>query len=203
MVFIPTPTVEINVANQGMSKGLLNEEGVQVIGNVRFDLSHHLYARGQFKNVDNGSNEAQAAVGAHTSVAGFELTGEAAYKRLMDAPVGYDNEALELTATVAHKVGPATLAISAVASPNDFGLVGRSLYVEANASLPVRKGTSLSGGVGHRSRDNATDYTSFNAGVTQTLSKNIAVDVRYYDTAENSYGRAFRNRVIAALKFKF
>lgn len=200
-----SPTVEVSVANQGVSKGVLEESGVQVVGGIRFDLGKHMYVIVQGKNVDTegAGAELKGGIGAKTVVHGVELKGEVAHKHLTDAPAGVDADAFEFTAGAKTNVGPVVVGATAVYSPNDFGATKDSLYLEGTAAVEVAKGTTISGGVGRRNRDGAKDYTAFNAGVTQELAKGVEVDVRYYDTAQNEYGRTFKDRVVAALRLKF
>ena len=47
------------------------------------------------------------------------------------------------------------------------------------------------------------DYTAFNAGITQDIVKQLAADVRVYDTASSDLGRAYKRRLVASLRAKF
>lgn len=201
---LPPPVIEIVVSNQGMDKGLLEEDGVQVVGGIRFDLGKNVYIRGSAKNVDGLSKaEADAAIGARTSVAGVALTGEVAYKRMIDPLPGADNEAVEFNASAARQLGPVHTTVSVSYSPNALGLAKKSVYVEGTGRVALDSKMTLVGSVGHAERDNAEDYTSYSVGAEYALTKNITGTVRYHDTARDELGRAYGDRVIAGVRFNF
>lgn len=205
MDMLPPPAIEIVVSNQGMDKGLLEEDGVQVIGGIRFDLSKNVYVRGSLKNVDDvsGKGEATAAVGARTTVKGVALTGEVAYKRGVDPLPGADNEAVELTASAAKQLGPVHTTVTVQYSPNALGLAKKSVWVEGAGRVALDSKMSLVGSVGHAERDNANDYTAYSVGAEYALTTNVTAGVRYYDTARDDLGRTYKDRVIAGVRFNF
>jgi uncharacterized protein (TIGR02001 family) len=59
-----------------------------------------------------------------------------------------------------------------------------SLYLEANASYALPYNFSVSAALGHQSFDDAigaTDYTTWNAGVSYAITDWASADLRYYD----------------------
>lgn len=199
----PVPVIEVVVANEGMSKGLRQTDGVQVNGNVRVNLGK-TYAGVSYKNVDSpaGEGEASAYIGVSTKLLGLDLDGRAAYKRLTDSNPTVDAESFEFTGTASRGFGPVTTKVSVTYSPDDLGGTGQSTYVEGGAALKVLSGTSVSANVGRRERDGAADYTAFNAGVSQKVGA-LTLDARYYDTAQSHFGEVYSDRVVVSARIRF
>ena len=57
-----------------------------------------------------------------------------------------------------------------------------------------------SAAIGHRWRQDAADYTSFNAGLSRPLFKNLTADVRFYSTDRSRLGENFEHRLVASIK---
>lgn len=195
----PDPGIEIVVASRGMSKGIAQTEGVQVIpkGFVQFGP---VQVGGQWKNVSSAAADGEAAafVNYTPKLGPYQLTLGAAYKFQTSVEGDTDDESFEFTTAVSRKFGGLTLKLSAIYSPDDLGSARRSLYLEGGPSLDIDSSTRFSVNLGHRSRVNGVDYTSFNAGISRTFFKNFAVDLRYYDTSRGKLGDIFDNRVVVS-----
>src|SRR3546814_9962568 len=88
----PDPSLEIVLASRGISKGLAQTTGPQLL--VRAELaSGPVYIGISAKNVSSPTSdgEAWAILGSRKSIGGFDLAGSAAWKRLI-APVGNIDE---------------------------------------------------------------------------------------------------------------
>lgn len=88
-------------------------------------------------------------------------------------------------------------------SPDDLGTTGQSTFYEAGLSFALREGTALSASAGRRERTGGPDYTAFNAGLAQTIYHSLTADLRYYDTAQSSFGNAYRGRFVASVRARF
>ena len=201
----PDPAIEIVAATRGMSKGLAQTEGPQLL--VRGELAFgNLYLGAYGKNVVSSGDEgieAGALVGARFNLAGFQLGASAALKRLVGIGVPVDDDALEVVVSASRAFGPVTPRLSATWSPNELGSTRHSLYLEAGLSLNLGHGTALSGAVARRERSGGPDYTAFNLGATQTLAPGISADLRLYDTAQSALGEVYHRRVVASLRARF
>lgn len=200
----PDPSIEIVAANRGYSKGIAQTDDAQLI--LRGELeSGPVFVAAQWKNVDsNGADgEALVQVGVRGSLGGFELNAGVQYKRLtgLDAPT--DEDTFEFTASASRAFGPITPRLNLVFSFDDLGATRESLYAEAGAALRVARGTSLSAFVGRRERSGGTDYTAFNAGISQKLGSHVTAELHYYDTAQSALGDIYQSRLVAALRVRF
>ena len=197
------PGIEISAASQGVSKGLRQTDGVQIV--VRPELAiGPLVLLGYYKNVD-GPAEGEGGIGGgfRRRLAGFDLAASALYKWNPAGPAAADRGALELNAVASRRIGPLTPRLSVTWSPNDLGGTRVSLFVEAGASLDLFPHASLSANLAHRARDGNPDYTAFNAGLTYGLGRHVTAELRYYDTAQGRLGAIYRPRLVASLRAHF
>ena len=200
----PDPAIEISAFSQGMSKGLRQTEGPQVLVRPEVGIGP-LFVGAFYKNVTSTTADGEAAIlaGLRHRVGGFDLAASAAYKWNTGAQAQADRDCIEFTATASRRFGRVTPRISLTWSPDDLGGTGTSLYAEAGASFSLFTGASLSASVSRRSRDGGPDYTAFNAGATYAITRNFSADLRYYDTAQSSLGVIYEPRAVASLRVHF
>jgi hypothetical protein len=200
----PDPALEIVIASQGVSKGLRQTEGVQLVGRGELAFGH-LTLGLLAKNVDSPVTdaEAHASLGYRTRAAGFELNASVGYHRQLGAGPAADGTRFEFQASVARPLGPVTPKLSAVFSPDDFGAIRRSLYVEGGVSVAIFSGASLSANLGRRERVGGPDYTTFNAGASYAVTSWLNADLRYYDTAQSGLGAIYEPRVVGSVRLRF
>jgi len=200
----PDPGIEISVLSQGMSKGLRQSDGLQVI--VRPEVAFGpLFVAAQYKNITSPTADGEAGVlaGLRGRVGGFDLAFSATYNWNTNARRQADRDRLELGATASRRFGRLTPRISIVYSPDDLGATRASLYAEAGAALSLFTGANLSANVARRERDGGPDYTAFNAGLSYALTHSITADLRYYDTAQSRLGAIYRARLVASVRARF
>jgi hypothetical protein len=208
-MFIPPsldPGIEISVASQGMSKGLRQTDGPQLV--IRPELAiGSLVIGAYYKNVTSptADGEAQASLGLRHRVGGFDLSVTAAYKwnTNANAQAQPDRDAFEFTAAISRRFGPLTPLARLVYSPDELGSTRASFYAEAGATLRLLGGASFSAALAHRNRDGAPDYTAFNAGFSYTIAGHFTADLRYYSTGQSDLGAIYRPRLVAALRAHF
>lgn len=201
---IPQPSIEIIAATQGMSKGLRQTSGIQIL--VRPEVSvGSFFIGGLYKNVTSttADGEAEILVGLRHRLAGLDLTATAGYRWNTGAPSSVDRDALEFNLTATRHFGPLTPRVSLTYSPDDLGATRRSLYAEAGATVHLLGGMSASAAVGRRARDGGPDYYAFNAGASYAFAPFVSLDVRYYSTDQSSLGDIYRDRVVASLRAHF
>jgi hypothetical protein len=198
------PGVEIVIASRGMSKGIAQTEGPQLIVKPFIKLGD-LQLGGQWKNVTStvAGGEGALFVGFSREVAKFQLSLQAAHKFQTGVREPTDDHSWEFTAGLSRKLGKVTLRTSLVYSPDDLGSAKRSLYWEAGPSVDLGKKLRLFANVGHRSRRLGDDYTSFNAGASASVVPKVTLDLRWYDTNRHELGENFRGRAVATARMAF
>jgi len=200
----PDPGIEISALSQGMSKGLRQTDGVQIL--VRPELAiGPLFVAALYKNVTSPTADGEAAllVGLRRHLGGFDLAASAAYKWNTRAHAQADRDCLEFTATASRRFGRVTPRISLTWSPDDLGGTRASLYAEAGASFSLFAGASFSANIARRMRDGAPDYVAFNAGASYAITRNLTADLRYYDTAQSRLGPIYAPRLVASARVHF
>src|SRR3954466_9929652 len=141
----PDPGIEISAFSQGMSKGLRQTDGVQIL--VRPEIAiGSVFAGGFYKNITSrtANGEAAALVGIRRRTGGFDIAVSAAYKWNTGARAQADPDCLEFNATASRRFGRVTPRISLTWSPNDLGGTRESLYAEAGASFSLFAGATVS-----------------------------------------------------------
>jgi hypothetical protein len=200
----PDPSLEIQIASRGYSKGIAQTDGAQLLLRGALE-SGPFFIAGQWKNLSSPSanGEASAILGVKREAGGFELTASAAYKWQTGSGGAGDHDTFEFTGSASRAFGPVTPRIALTFSFDDIGPAGTSLHAEAGAHAQLGPGTSLSANVGRRERGTGSDYTSFNLGIGQRIGDSVTADLRYYDTAQGAQGDLFQSRLVASLRVLF
>ena len=200
----PDPGIEIIIASRGMSKGVAQTEGPQILAKP-FVQAGPVQLGGQWKNVSSAAAGGEAALFASVApkVAGFQLNFGVAYKMQTGVREPTDDKSWEFTGSVTRKVGKVGLRVAGVYSPDDLGSARRSLFVEGGPTLEIGKATRLSAAGGRRERVNGDDYAAFNAGIAHTLFKGVTIDARYYGTDRSSLGEFFEDRMVVSARMSF
>jgi uncharacterized protein (TIGR02001 family) len=199
----PDPAVAVSIASRGMSKGISQTNGPQLIakGSLRFG---DVQLGGQWKNVSSTSASGEGAV--FTSIVhkfgALQVNGGIAWKFQTGVRGRTDSTSMELSAGASRKFGPVSLQANAIYSPDDLGSARRSLFVEAGPALQLGSGWTASAALGHRSRRQGLDYTAFNAGVTKSI-RWLQLDLRYYDTNRSDAGNPYRARLVGLARLSF
>ena len=165
-----------------------------------------VYVSGSIEGVDsNGADwESRLLVGWAPQFAGFDFDINAAHKWLVDPVPGVDDDSWEFTANVSRSIGPASARLQYQYSPDAIGSTGSFSWVEARVGwefTPRLEGTAA---IGRREQRNSVDYTGWNVGATYALTRNLELDVRYYDPdvdlpADNKYD----DTVVAEIRLAF
>jgi hypothetical protein len=200
----PDPSLEISVASRGYSKGLAQTEGAQLL--ARGEVAFGRVSLGAYwKNITSSSADGEAGVqiGVRGPVAGFDLTGSVTYKHYTGIEAPTDEDTFEFVASASRRIGAVTPRVSATFSFDDLGGTRESLYLEGGLGYRVAPGATISANVGRRERSNGTDYTTFNAGISYQIVRQVTVEARYYDTAESALGDVYEGRAVGVVRVRF
>jgi hypothetical protein len=199
----PVPIIEFNLSSTGMSKGVAQTTGPQLLarGELAFGA---LFVGGFAKNVDSASSKGEAAalIGVRTKATGLDLAASAAWKHAIDPAPGSDANALELSASAGRRVGRVTPRVSVIWSPDDLGGTRDTLFAEAGASYRLSANLSASAAFGRRRRGGGPDYSAWNAGLIWNPVKRLSMDLRYYDTDAGD-AQPFRARAVLSVRARF
>ncbi|HET7606297.1 MAG TPA: TorF family putative porin [Sphingomicrobium sp.] len=198
------PGVEMVVSSTGISKGVEQTNGPQVIPKAYIQAGD-LQFGGQWKNVTSATaeGEASAFVNASRKFGSYSVAFGAAYKLQTGARRGTDSDSFEFTGALTRRIGRLSLKIGAVYSPDDLGGTKQSLYVEGGPSFDLTKTLRLSANLGRRTRENNIDYAAMNIGATKTLVRGFALDLRYYRTNRSNLDDIYRSRAVVSGRWTF
>ena len=198
----PDPALEVSLASRGISKGLSQTDGPQLV--VRGELAFRsLVASAYGKNVSSSTADGEAGVslGFRRRIGSIDAAANATWKRAIDAAVGADANSLEFAGSISRKWGPLTPKLSAAWSPDQLGSTRRSLFVEASTGYKLGKAV-LTAAIARRERSGGLDYTAWNAGLSYSLAGPLLVDLRVHDT-NRSGDQAYRRRLVASARARF
>lgn len=198
------PGIEFNVASRGMSKGIAQTEGPQVVAKG-FLQSGIVQVGAQWKNVTSPVAGGEGAIFANVApkLGSLQFNLGVAHKFQTGVREPTDDHSWEFTGAVTRKFGKLSLRGSLVYSPDDLGSARRSLYWEGGPTLELGKSTCLLAIIGRRNRVDGPDYTSYSAGISRTLFKGATVDLRWYDTNHHELGENFKRRAVVSAKLAF
>lgn len=201
----PDPTIQIELASTGISKGLGQTTGPQLV--VRGGLTLGVFSvEASGKNIDSnddGGVESYLSAGIATKTKGFDLSARGGLKSVHGIAGQVDRRAFEMRVDAGRQFGAVRALATIIYSPNDTGATRSALFVEGGLSWEARKGTRIGARIGRRERSLAPDYTAYNVGVTQDIIPQLSADVRLYDTNASDLGYAFQRRLVGSLRAKF
>lgn len=167
--------------------------------------SDTFYVSGEVERVDSHGADAELglAIGVRPQAAGFDLDLSVARKHLIDAAPGADDGAWELTAVARRSLGPASARLTAAWSPDGLGPTDDWTWIEGQLGWDLTPRLNASAAVGRREQDGGVDYTAWNIGTTFALTRDLELDVRWYDTSERDLSVQYDSALVAAVNFYF
>ena len=201
----PDPTVEISVASRGYSKGIAQTDGPQIVAKGSLRVGDLRFAA-QWKNITStvADGELWLSAGVSPKLGTVQLEAGVTYKLQTGARSrGRSNSrSIEFNGAARRKFGPVIARVNIAFSPDDLGAARRSMYVEGAVAVQLGKGWTAGAALGHRERERAPSYTSFNAGVTKSIGS-LQLDLRFFDTNRSGIGDAYHARFVASAKLGF
>ena len=206
MPFLPPidPGIEVSVATRGISKGISQTDGVQIVGRGELALgSVYLAALGKNLDSPNTEGELQFSTGGRFKIAKADVAVSIAYKKWLDTSGHPDDEAAELVISASRGFGSLTPRAQLTYSPDDLGTTTHSVYAEAGLAWKAASKLTVSANLGRRSRGKGLEYTAANVGVAYALTRNFNAELRLFDTNKSNVDEPYRQRVVALLRAKF
>ena len=190
------PAIELFVASHGMTQGLSQSDGPQIIPRAYLRMGQ-VQVGAFWRNIDSqvasgiGVLFARASVKRQSTQADFVVL----YRTRTGARRPTVLHAWELDTTVRHSFGRVGVRVNAEYAPREFEL-GPSLFVEIGPTLRLAKGTNLFANLGRRERSGAPEYTAINFGISGAVGKKLVIDGRYYATDRSRLGPRYHGRLV-------
>ena len=197
------PALEIVLASRGMSKGIAQTEGPQIVTKPSLRIGH-MQVGAQWKNVSSTSASGEAALFVNGSgkLGSLHVSAGAAYKFQTGVRGAANSASWEFSSTLSRKFGPVTTRFSAIYSPDDLGRASKSVFLEGGPSLQLGDGWSVSAAAGNRWRADGVGYTAWSAGVSKAI-KLLQLDIRYFGTNRSEAGEIYNGRIVGSIKMSF
>jgi len=120
-----------------------------------------------------------------------------------DQPDHVDADTVDFKGVVSHDFGPATVGAAVYYTPDYFGTHDDGEYYQVNAAYKIIDNLSASAAVGRQIIAAGGDYSTWNVGCDYTIVKNVALDLRYYDTNEHQLANVYQSHFVAAITTSF
>lgn len=187
------PGIELMAASRGVSEGLANTDGPQLILRL-FVKAGPVRVGGQWKNVSSPVANGVIAMFAGTSrtVGKAQIGLRAAYRIQTKARRSSDATAWEFSATAARPFDRFTARLAVTYSPDDLGSAKQALFIEGGPALDLNSSTTLSASLGWRWRRASPDYGALNIGISKAVTQQLTVDVRAHWTTRGRLGRSYQ-----------
>ena len=158
------------------------------------------------ENVDfHNSTDAEydLSAGWKPTVSGFNLDLGVIRYGYADEPLHTHIDTVEYKAAATRAFGPVTFGAAVFYTTDFFGTGGSGTYFETSAAYSITDTLSASGAIGHQSVSEGIGHTTWNAGMAYAITKNVGIDLRYYDTDKHSLGGVYGSHLVAAIKGSF
>jgi hypothetical protein len=187
----PEPALEISIASRGYSKGIAQTEGPQLVVRPELELGPVLLGA-YAKNVPSPTAEGEAGISGsyRFKLAGFDVSGAAVVKTLLNPSNRVDSTALELIGGLSRTSGPFTGRLNYFFSPDELGTTHRSHYLEGSGTYALGRVAS-------------PDYVSYNAGASYKISDQLTADLRWFGNDRSELGEFYKDRLTGTLRARF
>lgn len=201
-------SVTFGAASDYRSKGASKSEGdPYAFAEAEWQSDSQLfYVAGAVASVKHSSGaraETDITVGYRPEYAGFSFDFNAMYRVYPDANSGTDNGYWEFTGEASRSIGPVSGRVRVQYSPDNAGGSHAFTWYEARAGYRFTPKLRATVAVGHRDTEDSLDYTAWNVGATYRLDDHLDLDLRWYDTNRDSFGKQYEDAFVGALTFNF
>jgi hypothetical protein len=194
------PAIELFVASHGMTQGLSQSDGPQIIPRAYLQFGR-VQVGAFWRNIDSPVAKGIGALfGKFTTRRGpAQLDLALLYRTRTGAPRPTVLHAWEMDATFRRSFGRFGVRLNAEYAPREFEL-GPSLFVELGPSFQLAKGTSVYANLGRRERSGAPEYSAINVGISHAVGNKLVLDGRYYATDRSELGPRYHKRLVVSAR---
>ena len=192
----PDPAMELFVASHGMTEGLSQSDGPQLIPRVYLRFGE-VQVGAFWRNIDSPVAKGIGVLFGKVSTkrGPTQLDVALLYRTRTGAHRPTVLHAWELDTTIRQSFGRLGLRFNAEYAPREFEL-GPSLFVEVGPTFRLARDTSLFANLGRRERQGAPNYSAINVGISHTVGKRLVVDGRWYATDGSRFGPRYSSRLV-------
>jgi uncharacterized protein (TIGR02001 family) len=202
----PVFAYSVTTASNYIFRGVSQTENRPAIFGAARVTDDQFYAGVGIENVDfhnSTAAEYDLSAGWTPVVAGYKFDFGVIRYGYINEPAHTHIDTVEYKAAVSHDFGPVTLGGVVYYSANFFGSGHDGIYYAGRVTYRIIKKLSVSGALGHQIVSDGIGHTTWNTGLDYSFNKNIALDLRYYDTNVHSLGDNYGSQYVAAIKVSF
>ncbi|MCR5873861.1 hypothetical protein LRS10_06530 [Phenylobacterium sp. J426] len=200
-------SVELGAATEYVSKGIGKSMGEPHVYGTVTASNGPAYIKVYATPVEmsqGSDSEILTTVGVTPKAAGLEFDFKAIYRLRPGTRDGVDSTYWEVEADVTKKAGPVSARLRVNYTPDGFAGTKEAWWVEGQGTYKVAAKTKVSAALGVRKAELGKDYTAYNVGVRQGLTKNLEADVRWYGSSRGDDLRGeYRPGLVGSLILKF
>jgi len=202
----PLFTYSATTASDYIFRGVSQTENRPAIFGAARVTDDQFYAGAGIENVDfhNGTAaEYDLSAGWTPVVSGFRFDFGVIRYGYLGEPAHTHIDTVEYKAAVSHDIGPVTLGGVVYYTADFFGSGHKGAYFAGRITYRLTRDLSASGALGRQTVSDGIGHTTWNTGLDYSFTKNIALDVRYYDTNAHRLGDTYGGHYVAAIKLSF
>jgi uncharacterized protein (TIGR02001 family) len=203
---MPVFTFNVTGATDYIFRGVSQTENQPVIFGSAKVAYDHFYAAAGAETVDfhNSINaEYDLSAGWTPSIDKFNFDLGVIRYGYVNEPPHVSIDTIEVRGAASRKFDKLKLGVALNYAPDYFGTKRSGTYFEGNAAYAITDKLAASGAVGQQIISAGNSFSTWNAGASYALTKNLALDLRYYDTDTHRFGSLYRSHYVAALKLGF
>jgi uncharacterized protein (TIGR02001 family) len=202
----PVFAYSVTTASDYIFRGVSQTENRPAIFGAARVTDDQFYVGVGIENVDfhnSTAAEYDLSAGWTPVVLGYKFDFGVVRYGYIDEPDHTHIDTVEYKAAVSHDLGPVTLGGVVYYTANFFGSGHDGVYYAGRVTYRVIKNLSVSGALGRQTVGEGIGHTTWNTGLDYSFTKNIALDLRYYDTNAHSLGDNYGSHYVAAIKVSF
>jgi uncharacterized protein (TIGR02001 family) len=203
---MPVFSFNVTAASNYIFRGVSQTENQPVIFGSAKVTYDHFYAAvgGENVNFHNSIDaEYDLSAGWTPSFDGFNFDVGAIRYGYVNEPPHVSIDTIEIRGAVSHKFDKLKLGVALNYAPDYFGTKQSGTYFEGNVAYAITDQLAASGAVGQQTISAGNGFSTWNLGASYAFTKNLALDLRYYDTDTHRFGTLYRSHYVAALKLGF
>ena len=196
----------VTVASEYISKGIGKSDGgphASVALDRGFGANYAGAWVGNVKTSQGADSEVHLYLGTKRDWAGVGWDARAIYKTLPGTRDHVQDDHLEFRVDANRSLGANKLRLRVEFAPDSYAATEEAWWVEGQVSRKLSGKWTAIAGVGLREQNNSADYTAWNAGVRYAATKDIGVEVRWFDTDSHRLSDNHDGRLVASASVGF
>lgn len=149
--------------------------------------------------VQGADAEVLTTVGFRRDLGGYGWDFAVINRDLPGSRKGVDSNYTEYQIDATRRIGPIATRLRVNYTADGYAATRQAWWIELQGGVALNKNTRATVAIADRQADGGAEYLAWNAGMKRKLPRDLALDVRWYDTDGHRFGDAYDGRLVAAL----